>query len=187
MTNQTNKTFTLIENDLVDLSVILDRLGQFAEPFESDDSEKMQASLDESLPNLLKALAPHLSDEQAKEMSSLSVLTLATRKASNMASYILAAIQAAKEVPESDIKTETLIQWAKDNSTVENLSDKEREDFVKNIGWLLSSAVSYITSSGIYFQEPQSNIAIGIRLMASLLHRMEQMGFNFDEPHGEAA
>ncbi len=179
--NQTNNTLQIIKNDLTTLAVLVDGICDFGNILETKNGKnKVETDLEKVLANLVKLMVPDASDEEANELTNAYVITLASRKAAQMAFTLEAAINVMLPPPKGHAKADEILSYLKDEETT--FSARDRDEFMGIIPWFLSAAVAYIGSDGIYEKEPTSDSAIGLRMLCVLLDRMERIGCNFDEP-----
>jgi len=172
MNNPTISTFNLLEQNLMAITRISDSLSAFWEEMETNKNANEGDELDKQMAAIAKSLNPDLSDEEADGIAEIPIITLANIAISNQASYMLVALKLAKGKQD----------W-EDTSAVDSLlrsagkaqrSKPDVDEVIKNMPWFLKTALSFITSTDAYKNEPvSSHMMVGARIISVILHSLE--------------
>lgn len=154
---------SIFEFELFRLDSILNSMFEFFSFFETEEFD--EAKMQESLKKVVLALNPALSNETAEQSASYPALSLALSNASNITAALIAAWKSQSKVSTKDM--EALLNDA------ENNQQGGEDQIIENLSEILKGSLAYICDGGTVIKEPTSSVAVGARILACVVNKLE--------------
>ncbi len=173
---------TPFEYQIHRLDAILHGLWSSMEELEKEDFN--EDAFQANCIDIAKALSPMISDEEAAKCASVKLIPLAYKEAYYITMQLFAGWELAKGSMKHDVADVFVA------GTRHGYDDSGRklpiDDLVCNLPWLLRGAFDFILSDSHYKEEPTSGTAIGARVLACIVDRLEQGDGDFNSEPPES-